>query len=453
MDMNERKISYMEIDDEEILNMILIEDEMENQRNNSNIIDNNIFNNQNNENENKSINKFNENNNTNFVNNRNFVLTQNLEMPSINNNLIVHQNIGGSINFNYKINNYKENIDNKKVSREVNIRKQTSINNMINIIKYISSKKYLYEHLFLSKNYYFFILFSLNKIINNFNNEKVYSDNIIELFLSLSFSKYHIQNYEDFYFNVDILDYLDFSINLIVFPENTSSVDNEKNYLSRKICNQNINKIKKKEFSLFIIKVFEYLFEILNFITKHSIAQIKLDKKIHENENNNNKHKFLFDFEKKLNWLNKLMEKLFKNVFYPKECVDLFQNPNDIIISEISLNDKKNFILRKFAPKKFDLFTKALDHIQKINENLKYFIKNNLIDLEIDSNESYNFTKLDYIKNSEYIDFSIEFFNKFFEKMIGFNKNLKNQIDVLNQNRDKQNNIKKKLYDYDNFMI
>jgi len=387
---------------------------------------------------------------------KNAVFTQNLDI-SLNTKLASsHKNDIDDYKFSFKENGlFKNEYSKKNVCFGM---KKNYIRNLINIIKYISSKKFLYEYSFSSKSYYLLILFGFNKIIKNYIDDITFTENIQKLISCLNFRKYPILTYEDLFLNIRIIKLLELFLDFMIYERNLVE---EKKIKSKFffLNNQSSKKIFGLEYSHFTNKILEYLLEALNFIIKNSIAIIKF-KKFSENSqqiignlNNVPADKNFYDnlffpsCIKPFLTLNKSIEKTIKKHFN-RECEYAFKNESDIILNPEFLNDEKNYITKEFLSKKKEMLIDLLTSMDKIKDLIYFLLKNNKIDLE----NNHNILKLNMIQILDLIEFSI----KFLYKMLKFEKkeeknfdNSKNYFDKFRKN-EVSNFEKKYMSDFIN---
>ena len=295
-------------------------------------------------------------------------------------------------------------------------KKNKYINNLVNILRFISSKDYIQDNLFQSKNYFFFILFIINKIFKNFQNKDIYLNNFQLLFININFTKYQILKIEDFYFNFYILQYLDFSMNLNTLQK----------YNNQKPENELKNIIFFNFSKNFLNKVLEYVLEIMRFINKYFILQYGNNKNILITCIMETKFKTIENF------IDNCLKKLFmKNLFY-----EPFSNKEDILITESNLQDEKKFISKFFFDKGINIYRESLLSIKNIIDSVKNVNYDNIIKVQntISIDENLSFSTLDYKKTIDFVEFFLSTYEKLFNLLDKDNrkKNILKNPDNLN---------------------
>jgi len=348
------------------------------------------------------------NQDTNINRSSNNVFTQNLDvdfnMNELNNLLKIDDEPGLEIN-QYKLN------DNNSDHNSNSIRefwKQKIIKNMISIIKYISSKKYLYDYSFSSKSYYLFTLFISHKIINNYIDEQIFSRNIQNLLICLNFSKYPILRFEDLYLNIHIIKILELSIDYY----HDSSKDKRNMNTNKKVFNQSSsNKFNNELYFNFIQKTLEFILEILNFFAKYCISLNKFNK-INDPFVFLNGKKFFLINEKKLNSINSYIEKALKQIF-GRECTEIFKHEKEIIIPQEALNHENNSTLKIFYLNKSQMIKNVLASIKNINKSIKFLLMNHSFSLfSTNNSRTFKFQLVQIIENNLYM---VDYLNKVFD--------------------------------------
>ncbi len=294
---------------------------------------------------------------------------------------------------------------------------QNYVESMIQISSYLSSDKFLYENSFSSKNYYFYVLFIFNEIIQNFNEYNNFLINVKSLMNLFNFRKYPIHKLEDFYLNSFIINLLDLVIDSLVNENSYLNIepDNFDKYFSN-------NKRKtKKSFDLNEIiadfKLFDYIYELLNFISKYTIETKRLNKKgdliIRNIENSRNDNYT----DKKIYWVNKKIESNIKNIFIRK-CVEYDKNNFNFD----SNDDKRNMnsLNRFINDKQGEIVRNVIISLEKITKNLRIASINNYNIYPIKPNKTINknpyFDKKVILKLIENIDASLSYFSKIYLK-------------------------------------